>query len=175
MAGSQRGDKRGCFGSKGRSRSKVTWKPGSRTRGARVCVSGRENLFIVGGVVFIFFTIPLLAIWDVKHDPARSPEGIAAARAEDLKVGEWYASAGPRNKSSVPVSWLLRRNAMIQSVSVFQPKDFDDDCLRWVVHSLENRPSNYRYDLRCINLLGRLRAHLKYSDKISAKELFDKP
>lgn len=178
MAGSQRGDKRGCFGGKGRATSKVTWYTGIKSRGVRgskTPVNWQENLFIFLGLMFIIFTLPIQACWYVRVDPARSEAGVAAARAEELIVGEWYASVGPRSKSKVPVDWLLRRNAMMQSVSLYQPKDFDADCIRWMVHSLEKRPKNYVYDLRCINLLGRLREHLKALDSILAEKLVDNP
>lgn len=126
-----------------------------------------EKLFVRGGIVFIIFTLPLMALWEVRTDPARSPEGISATAVEVAKCKAWLREYGEDVMQGVELRRI--RDNMINGRG--NPKYYPEDQLTWIAKSLENRPARYLYDVRCIRLLGKIKAHLKALAELQAEKI----
>lgn len=134
-----------------------------------------DKLFIRLGILFIVFTPIAMTPYYIDKTAARRRDGTKIdGYSDEQKDGDNWTNAfgdcmGGYVTESQRAEWARREIRMALIDASVEPDElpldqYPESVLRWLVADLEARPLAYRYNVKCIRLLGAIKNYLKSLD-----------
>ncbi len=119
-----------------------------------------DKTFVQGGVFFIIGTIVLLGY----SEKLPEPYNVKDAYHTQLWRQDTARASGLFCMDQATADKRRARNALLESVGDPPLATYARSYLEWLVVDLESRPAEWRHDVKCIRLLGRVKDFLKSLD-----------